>query len=159
MSAYGKTGKALGSFFKQGGERAAKARGKFKAGGYKMDQLAADVIGTWFDGMQAWTEGLGGSSTPPVCFITGNTGSPSNVLSLNDSIKTLPTSPDLLGIKADGSGTDIIKQAKVTLAFVDTDAADEILVTVNITAATKGTYQGFVVDGTALLGTIVVQVT
>src|SRR4029453_5320513 len=112
MSAYGKTGKAVGNFFKQSGERAAKARGKFKsAGGYKMDQLAADVIGTWFDGMQAWTEGLGGSSTPPVCFITGNTGNQSNVLSLNDSIKTLSAAPDLLGIKAAGSGPHTTKKA------------------------------------------------
>ena len=160
MSVYRKPLKALSTLFDDGAKRTGKARGKIKKGTYGAADLAADVLGAWFDAARAWMDVNSGSSGTPTCFIKGAAGSkPNNFLLLTDAIKTMPSEPDLVGVKADGSGVEVIKKAKVTFAFVDPDAQDEIQVTVDLGTAAAGLYQGLVYDGNELLGTIVVQVT
>ncbi len=166
MSAYGKPIKAFSKLLDQTAKRATKARAKGKKAPsqYKAEDFVADVVGFWFDSVQAWLEiASPGSASVPVCFIKGAVGSqPRNVLSLSDSLDAPPGKPDLVGVKLDGAGNPsaaVIQKNKMTFNFVDADTSDEIDVQVDLTGATQGLYQGLVYDGNQLLGTILVQVT
>ena len=166
MSAFGKPIKALSKLLDKTATRATKARAKGKKAPsqYKAEDLVTDVVGFWFDSMQAWLEiASPGSASVPVCFIKGAGGSqPRNVLSLSDSLDALPGKPDLVGVKLDAGGNPsaaVIPRNKITnFNFVDPDTSDEIDVQVDLTGAVQGLYQGLVYDGNQLLGTILVQV-
>jgi len=164
MSVYNRPAKAFATLLDKTSKRVAKGRAKVKKNQYGPPEFFNDVAGSWFDGVQAWIDlTTGGGATAPVCFISGAVGGQaSGILSLTDAIDSnnlQQLKPDLVGVKSDGSGASVIAKNRVTFAWVDQDTADEILVTVNLQNAVAAQYQGLVVDGQQLLGTIILQVT